>query len=190
MKTPHRVLVMAAATAAAVLTALPVGPAPAASLPGRQDTGEGGRGLTCRTPVAPHEPPCNPHLALSGWGGSHRASYASGSSPFPAPHADDEVVLDRVTLPGSPSSFLDRFAAGDGLRGLAVPLMLGGSPAHALAPELTLRPVLTELGATVPGRALYVVDSRHDDPASYDGWLAAHRPLVRSLLDHRLEAVR
>src|SRR5690242_3590996 len=42
--------------------------------------------------------------------------------------------------------FLDRFAGGTGLSGLAVPLMLGGSPAHALAPEHTLRPVLTEIG--------------------------------------------
>src|ERR1700740_3155516 len=32
--------------------------------------------------------------------------------------------------------FLDRFAGGTGLSGLAVPLMLGGSPAHSLAPEL------------------------------------------------------
>ena len=38
-----------------------------------------------------------------------------------------------------------RFAGGTGLRGIAVPLMLGGSPAHSLAPELTLRPVLVEI---------------------------------------------
>ncbi|OPX13462.1 NAD(P)H-dependent oxidoreductase, partial [Gordonia sp. i37] len=36
--------------------------------------------------------------------------------------------------------FLDRFAGGTGLSGIAIPLMLGGSPAHSLAPELTLRP--------------------------------------------------
>ena len=81
--------------------------------------------------------------------------------------------------------FLDRFAGGTGLSGLAVPLMLGGSPAHALAPELTLRPVLTEIGATVPGRALYVVDAQHDDPAAYADWLAATRPLVTALLATR-----
>lgn len=74
--------------------------------------------------------------------------------------------------------FLDRFAGGTGLSGLAVPLMLGGSPAHSLAPETTLRPVLTEIGGTVPGRALYVVDDQHDDPAAYADWLAATRPLV------------
>lgn len=81
--------------------------------------------------------------------------------------------------------FLDRFAGGTGLSGLAIPLMLGGSPAHSLAPELTLRPVLTELGATVPGRALYVVDAHHDDPAAYADWLAATRPTVTTFLGAR-----
>ena len=78
--------------------------------------------------------------------------------------------------------FLDRFAGGTGLSGLAVPLMLGGSPAHSLAPELTLRPVLTEIGGTVPGRGLYVVDAQHDDPAAYADWLAATRPIVTRYL--------
>jgi len=78
--------------------------------------------------------------------------------------------------------FLDRFAGGTGLSGLAVPLMLGGSPAHSLAPELTLRPVLTEIGGTVPGRGLYVVDAQHADPAAYADWLAATRPIVTRYL--------
>jgi FMN reductase len=78
--------------------------------------------------------------------------------------------------------FLDRFAGGTGLSGLAIPLMLGGSAAHSLAPETTLRPVLTEIGGTVPGRALYVVDSQHDDPAAYADWLAATRPVVAAFL--------
>jgi FMN reductase len=79
--------------------------------------------------------------------------------------------------------FLDRFAGGTGLSGLAVPLMLGGSPAHSLAPELTLRPVLTEIGGTVPGRGLYVVDAQHEDPAAYAEWLAVTRPVVTRYLD-------
>ncbi|QUD83267.1 NAD(P)H-dependent oxidoreductase [Gordonia polyisoprenivorans] len=79
--------------------------------------------------------------------------------------------------------FLDRFAGGTGLSGIAIPLMLGGSPAHSLAPELALRPVLTEIGGTVPGRGLYVVDSRHDDPEAYADWLAATAPVVSRLLE-------
>ncbi|MGV9481538.1 NAD(P)H-dependent oxidoreductase [Gordonia aichiensis] len=78
--------------------------------------------------------------------------------------------------------FLDRFAGGTGLSGVAIPLMLGGSPAHSLAPELALRPVLTEIGGTVPGRGLYVVDTAYDDPDAYAEWLTATKPLVSTLL--------
>jgi FMN reductase len=78
--------------------------------------------------------------------------------------------------------FLDRFAAGSGLRGVAIPLMLGAGPAHALAPELTLRPLLTELGGIVPTRALYVLDAQHDQPRAYADWLAVARPAVSALL--------
>ena len=55
-------------------------------------------------------------------------------------------------------------------------MMLGAGPLHALAPELSLRPVLTAIGATVPSRSLYVVDATFDDPAAYADWLAAARP--------------
>ena len=103
--------------------------------------------------------------------------------------AADLVVVASPTYKGSYTGllklFLDRFAGGTGLAGVAVPLMLGGSPAHALAPELSLRPVLTELGATVPGRGLYVLDRDHDDPASYAGWLDATKPVVDALLAPR-----
>jgi len=94
----------------------------------------------------------------------------------------------KGTYTGLLKVFLDRFAGGSGLPGLAIPFMLGGSPAHALAPELTLRPVLTELGATVPGRGLFVVDSQYDHPAAYADWLAATAPVVSAHLDAHLEA--
>jgi FMN reductase len=81
--------------------------------------------------------------------------------------------------------FLDRFAGGTGLSGIAVPLMLGAGAAHALAPELTLRPVLTEIGGTVLGRALYIIDAEHDDPAAYADWLALTKPIVTAHLKGR-----
>lgn len=84
--------------------------------------------------------------------------------------------------------FLDRFDGGTGLSGLAVPFMLGSSLAHALAPETTLRPVLTEIGGTVPGRALYVIDRQYDDPAAYADWLSGTRPVVAALLANTNEA--
>ena len=103
--------------------------------------------------------------------------------------AADLVVVASPTYKGTYTGllklFLDRFKAGTGLSGLVVPVMLGGGPAHALAPELTLRPVLTEIGGTVPGRALYVLDSQHDDPAAYADWLAATRPVVQTHLKGR-----
>ncbi|HET7431724.1 MAG TPA: NAD(P)H-dependent oxidoreductase [Nocardioides sp.] len=88
----------------------------------------------------------------------------------------------KATYTGLLKLFLDRFAGGTGLTGVAVPLMLGAGPAHALAPELTLRPLLTELGAVVPVRSLYVLDAQHDLPAAYADWLATARPVLRAVL--------
>jgi FMN reductase len=88
----------------------------------------------------------------------------------------------KATYTGLLKLFLDRFPPG-GLRGVvAVPLMLGAGPAHALAPELTLRPVLTEIGATVPVPGAYVLDASYDDPAAFDAWLEAARPVVAALV--------
>jgi FMN reductase len=88
----------------------------------------------------------------------------------------------KATYSGLLKLFLDRFAGGVGLRGVAVPLMLGAGPHHALAPELHLRPLLVELGAAVPTPALYVLDREHDRPEAYDDWLVAARPRVHALL--------
>ena len=64
----------------------------------------------------------------------------------------------KGTYTGLLKLFLDRFDAGTGLRGLAIPLMLGGSPAHALAPELTTAPDRSRRTSTTsrirPGRVL------------------------------------
>ena len=68
--------------------------------------------------------------------------------------------------------FLDRFPS-DGLAGIvAVPLMLGARPGHALAPEHTLRPVLVELGATTPTRGLYLIDRDFANPDVLDPWVS------------------
>lgn len=101
--------------------------------------------------------------------------------------AADLVVVASPTYEGAYTGllklFLDRFDRGTGLRGLAVPLMLGRSLEHSLTPELTLRPVLTELGATVPGRGLYVPEDSYDDPAAYDDWVAVTGPVVSAFLE-------
>lgn len=85
----------------------------------------------------------------------------------------------KATYTGVLKLFLDQFATGDGLAGVvAVPLMLGAGPAHALAPEVFLKPVLVELGATVPAPALYLNDKQYSEPASTEVWLARWRDVV------------
>jgi FMN reductase len=65
----------------------------------------------------------------------------------------------KATYTGLLKSFLDWFGT-DGLAGVtAVPAMIGAGSTHALAVEVHLRPVLVEIGATVPTRGLYVVEA-------------------------------
>jgi FMN reductase len=79
-------------------------------------------------------------------------------------------------------AFLDRYGS-NGLAGvLAVPVMTGGWAGHTLAVEVHLRPVLVELGATVPARGLYVTEPELTDvDAAIAGWVAAAVPLIRVL---------
>jgi FMN reductase len=96
----------------------------------------------------------------------------------------------KATYTGLLKVFLDRFPA-DGLRGVvAVPVMVGSSPDHALAPEYGLRPLLTELGATVPTRGLYVLETAYDDPAGYASWLDSARLSIGTALTARARARR
>jgi FMN reductase len=56
--------------------------------------------------------------------------------------------------------------------------MLGAGPGHAPAPDLLLKRVLVELGATTPTRGLYLVDRAWDEPGLLEAWLAVARPQV------------
>jgi FMN reductase len=65
----------------------------------------------------------------------------------------------KATYTGLLKSFLDWFGP-TGLDGVTtVPVMVGAGAAHALAVEVHLRPVLVEIGATLPTRGLYVTES-------------------------------
>ncbi len=92
----------------------------------------------------------------------------------------------KATYTGLLKSFFDRYG-NDGLRGVvAVPVMVGAAPVHTLAPEVYLRPLLVELGATVPSRALYVMEQdipRLDEVVAK--WAATARPLVSVALSPR-----
>ena len=101
-----------------------------------------------------------------------------------AVRASDVVVVASPTYKAAYTGllkvFLDRFP-GDGLAGVvAVPLMLGAGPGHALAPEHTLRPVLVELGAVTPTRGLYLIDRTFADPEVLQGWLSRATGQVRA----------
>ena len=84
----------------------------------------------------------------------------------------------KGTYTGLLKLFLDQVGTGDLAGVVAVPLMLGAGPGHALAPDLLLKPVLVELGATTPTRGLYLIDRAWDEPGPLETWLAAARPQV------------
>lgn len=98
--------------------------------------------------------------------------------------ASDLVVFASPTYKAAYSGvlklFLDKFDGGTGLRDVvAVPVQLGGSAVHSLAPELHLKPVLVELGAIVPAPALYLIDGAEPDPAE-QAWLDRWAPVLQA----------
>ena len=81
-------------------------------------------------------------------------------------------------------AFLDRYG-GNGLAGtIAVPVMTGGWAGHSLAVEVHLRPVLVELGATVPARGLYITEPEFGEllDAAVARWAVTAIPLIRGAL--------
>jgi FMN reductase len=89
----------------------------------------------------------------------------------------------KAAYTGMLKAFLDRYGS-NGLAGVvAVPVMTGGWPGHLLAVEVHLRPVLVELGATVPARGLYVTEPEFATlDASIAKWAEAAVPLIRRAL--------
>ncbi|MDQ7910378.1 NAD(P)H-dependent oxidoreductase [Phytohabitans sp. ZYX-F-186] len=82
----------------------------------------------------------------------------------------------KATYTGLLKAFLDRYPT-DGLAGVvAIPVMTGGSPAHSMAPDAYLRPLLVELGASVPTRGLYVTMAQLSElDATVKTWTGANR---------------
>lgn len=88
----------------------------------------------------------------------------------------------KATYTGLLKLFLDQFDGGTGLQQvLAVPLMLGAGPAHALAPELLLRPVLSELGATCALPGLYLRDKTWAEDGDLEAYAQRWVPVARAL---------
>ncbi|NIZ91705.1 NADPH-dependent FMN reductase [Kineococcus rubinsiae] len=114
---------------------------------------------------------------LLGWGDETvRAAVADVAG------ADLVVVASptyKATYTGLLKLFLDQFAGGEGLRDVTVvPLMLGAGPAHALAADLLLKPVLVELGATCPAPGLYLIDSEGADSPALAAYAERWKPAL------------
>jgi FMN reductase len=75
--------------------------------------------------------------------------------------------------------FLEQFAAGELHGTTAVALMLGAAPHHALAGELTLKPVLSEIGCSCPTPALFLLESAWDAGPELDAWVERARDVLR-----------
>ena len=73
----------------------------------------------------------------------------------------------KATYSGLLKLFLDRFPAGSLAGVTAIPVQLGGNWRHSLAPEVYLKPVLAEIGASTPTKALFMREAdAGDNPAA------------------------
>lgn len=99
--------------------------------------------------------------------------------------ADVAVIASptfKATYSGLLKLFLDQFAGGTGLQGVvAVPLMLSAAPQHFLAADLTLKPVLVELGGLCAVPGLHQLDSAFLDDPALDAWTARWAPVITAL---------
>ena len=142
--------------------------------------------IEARLGTAPVSPRLTIDLAVLGpalldWGSEHVAGLV------------EEVVGSDLLIVASPTYkatytgvlklFLDRVPVPELQPVVAVPVMVGGAPIHWLAPEVHLRPVLVELGASCPTRGLFVLEFQFEDLDAVIGeWLdGAERSLQRAL---------
>ncbi|HEY0237043.1 MAG TPA: NAD(P)H-dependent oxidoreductase [Friedmanniella sp.] len=89
----------------------------------------------------------------------------------------------KASYTGLLKAFLDRYPGG-ALRGvLAVPVVVSASPAHSFVAEHLLRPLLVELGASVPTRPFAVTEKQLGDlDALAAAWADEAAPVVSALL--------
>lgn len=104
--------------------------------------------------------------------------------------ATSDVVITacptyKASYTGLLKAFLDRYQ-NNGLAGtVAIPVMVGAAPQHALAVETHMRPLLVELGASVPTRGLYVLESQMEQlDAVLTTFLDTAGPLLARALGH------
>ncbi|MDX3696552.1 NAD(P)H-dependent oxidoreductase [Streptomyces europaeiscabiei] len=88
----------------------------------------------------------------------------------------------KATYTGLLKAFLDRYAAGALTGVTAIPVMTGADLGHSMGVDTHLAPLLTELGAVVPGRGWYFVTSSMDrlDPLA-DEAAARYAQTIRQI---------
>lgn len=118
-------------------------------------------------------------VELSALGGELFAPVAPGVDDALARVARARVLVVatpvyKASYTGLLKAFLDRYGAG-ALRGVvAVPLVVSASPAHQFVGEMHVRPLLVELGASVPTGSVTLTESQLGDlEASLDAWWSA-----------------
>jgi FMN reductase len=76
----------------------------------------------------------------------------------------DVLIVASPTYKGAYTgllkSFLDRYPQGALAGVTAIPVMTGSDPLHGMTPDFTLRPLLVELGASVPTQGLFFLISQ------------------------------
>lgn len=101
--------------------------------------------------------------------------------------AADILVVASPTYKGAYTGllkgFLDRYPF-NALAGVtAIPVMTGSDPVHGLAPDYTLRPLLVELGASVPTKGLFFQIAQMGIAAAVvDRWAAVSLPQLSAAL--------
>lgn len=130
------------------------------------------------------------------------ADYSSHIFEWPSPLmselnqavADSDLLIVacptyKATYTGLLKGFLDRYPA-NGLRGVtAIPIMTGGDLTHAMGVDVNLRPLLIELGASLPTKGLYFVTSQMDQMDEVVGAWAAEAAAVLRLLQPLVQGV-
>ncbi|TDC70980.1 NADPH-dependent oxidoreductase [Actinomadura sp. GC306] len=127
--------------------------------------------------------------ALAAGLGSAAAPAALQAAERTVQDADVLVVASptyKGTYTGLLKTFLDRLPGGALASAVALPLMVLGDARHALAVEVHLRPLLTELGAFVPTPGAVVPENRIEQAGELlDAWAAQVAPQVAGLLAAR-----
>jgi len=117
-----------------------------------------------------------PHLL--GWGDQVAADAVASVQ------GSQVAVFASPTYKGAYTGLLKLFldlVPTDGFNSLlAFPVMLGAALGHAMAPDLLLKPVLVELGATCPARGLYLLETDYTSEAIVDAWVARVRAFLPS----------